>query len=70
MNSGERQLVPQTDAVMLTEYLASRALTVTETLTAVASGSNDAAKDRLYEKTRQVDALLQQLKQAGDRNRP
>ncbi|GJC85867.1 hypothetical protein ColLi_08705 [Colletotrichum liriopes] len=68
MNSGERQSMPQLDAVMLTQYLTSRESTVTETLTAGASDSKDAAKDRLREKTQQVHALLQQLKQAEERS--
>ncbi|KAF5510182.1 hypothetical protein CGCS363_v003173 [Colletotrichum siamense] len=73
--SGERQPVPREDAVMLAKYLASRDLTVTETLAVVASGSgsgsaaaSSASTDRLREKTQQVDALLQQLKQAGGGN--
>ncbi|KAI8259102.1 hypothetical protein K4K56_006822 [Colletotrichum sp. SAR 10_98] len=73
--SGERQPVPREDAVMLAKYLASRDSTVTETLTVVASGSgsgsaaaSSASTDRLREKTQQVDALLQQLKQAGGGN--
>ncbi|GKT56840.1 hypothetical protein ColTof4_08619 [Colletotrichum tofieldiae] len=68
MNSGERQSMPQLDAVMLTQYLTSRESTVTEILTAGASDSKDAAKDRLRQKTQQVHALLQQLKQAEERN--
>ncbi|KAI8305772.1 hypothetical protein K4K59_011967 [Colletotrichum sp. SAR11_240] len=77
--SGERQPVPREDAVMLAKYLASRDSTVTETLAVVASGSGSgsgsgsaaaasASTDRLREKTQQVDALLQQLKQAGGGN--
>ncbi|KAF4424565.1 hypothetical protein CFRS1_v012980 [Colletotrichum fructicola] len=73
--SGERQPVPREDAVMLAKYLASRDSTVTETLAVVASGSgsgsaaaSSASTDRLREKTQQVDALLQQLKQAGGGN--
>lgn len=60
---------------MLAKYLASRDSTVTETLAVVASGSGSgsaaaasASTDRLREKTQQVDALLQQLKQAGGGN--
>ncbi|KAF0318664.1 hypothetical protein GQ607_014080 [Colletotrichum asianum] len=71
------QPVPREDAVMLAKYLASRDSTVTETLAVVASGSGSgsgsaaaasASTDRLREKTQQVDALLQQLKQAGGGN--